>query len=947
MRTVLTFIVLAFFGATAAAQVPQARPTTAPAQPLPVRQVSGIVKDSTDQAVIGAIVTLTSSADTLKASTNADGVFVFRTVKSWVFTLTVNSMGYRTYVKKGQYNDATARLTMDPVILRNESKLLNEVVINGTPSIVYKTDTVEYKASDYVVRAGATVDELLKKMEGFDVTSDGQVTHNGQAVGRARLNGKDLYGGDVASVIQSLPADIIEKAQVVDDYGDVARRTGVKEGDAQKVLNLTTRTDKSVGNMARLNGGLGTTDRYEASINLTRVNGNQTIGLTINNLSKFPNGVAGGNASVGRLGVVRANGRGGNQGGAGNVSGGSTFNFDPRFSYRDQIGQKVEYNINYSFNYNNPFNITQSSSTTVNPAIPVNGGVTESDRYVTGNNYSRSHVFDAELEYSIDSSNFIQFRPTIRFTSGDNYGYSTQAQLGAIHQNQINNSTTSTSTPNVNATVAFQHIWLKKPSRSFSLEGTLGRNKNFNDSYQYNNIQYYNDVMSTTVPVKDSLVNRLITAESYTNNYRGSMTYTEPIGKTVRLELNSNMEVRSYDNSRLTSNLRNGTAVLVDSLSNIFDYSFTQFRNSLNFRFGTNTSLTSLSIGATAVNTHLEGTKASLKTAVDQTYFKVIPIARFQLRFSRQHVFSANYNGRAQEPSFDQIQPVKDVSNPQNAIVGNPNLKVAFVHGVNAQYGNYIANSALQYQFNLNAQFTDNQVTSNSVTVPDVFNSFKRETRYLNVDGNHSHTLGYNLQKSFSDRRFSFRLSGTVNQTDQITFSDNIRGVASRWDITESLGPQINPTTWLEINPEVSYRTDKTDVTLPRALDTYIKTWAYSLYGNVYFLKNFQFGYSLSKNFVDGVQNTIGNQNPFIINLSLQTRVFKNKAGLQIRAFDLLNQNNFVNVTNTGTVTSRIFTNPVSRYFMVNLSMNLQKWTGAGGNGRQVIRRGDGSFQNN
>ena len=53
-------------------------------QPIPLRQVSGVVKDSTDQTVIGASVTLTSSADTIKTITNEDGIFIFKNVKSWV-----------------------------------------------------------------------------------------------------------------------------------------------------------------------------------------------------------------------------------------------------------------------------------------------------------------------------------------------------------------------------------------------------------------------------------------------------------------------------------------------------------------------------------------------------------------------------------------------------------------------------------------------------------------------------------------------------------------------------------------------------------------------------------------------------------------------------------------------------------------------------------------------
>src|SRR4051812_24811722 len=90
-----------------------------PAAAISVRQVSGIVLDSADQTVSGAIVTLTSKVDTLKTSTNRDGIFFFSNVKAWEFTLAVSSLGYRNFVKIGKYNDLSPRLTLDPIILRN------------------------------------------------------------------------------------------------------------------------------------------------------------------------------------------------------------------------------------------------------------------------------------------------------------------------------------------------------------------------------------------------------------------------------------------------------------------------------------------------------------------------------------------------------------------------------------------------------------------------------------------------------------------------------------------------------------------------------------------------------------------------------------------------------------------------------------------------------------
>ena len=203
----------------------QNKPATAPIPaPLAVRQLSGIVKDTADNAVPGALVILTSAKDTLRTSTNAEGIFVFRNVKSATFYLTVSSLGYKRKTQRLLKNDALPRIVLDPIILKEESTLLNVVKIDGTPTITYKADTVEYRASDYIVRENATVEDLLKKMEGMEVGTDGSVTHQGQAVAKAKLNGKEFVGGNVASAIQNLPAEIAEKIQIIDDYGDQAAR---------------------------------------------------------------------------------------------------------------------------------------------------------------------------------------------------------------------------------------------------------------------------------------------------------------------------------------------------------------------------------------------------------------------------------------------------------------------------------------------------------------------------------------------------------------------------------------------------------------------------------------------------------------------------------------------------------------------------------------------------
>ena len=291
--------------------------------PMPIakREISGIVKDTTDFGIPGVTVRLTSDKDTLISSTNEDGIFVFKNVNRATYTMAFTMMGYKQQINKYKQNDAIPRVVMDPIVLKSAANTLNEVVISGTPSITYKTDTVEYKASDYIVRENATVDELLKKMEGMEVGNDGTLIHQGNNVTKAKINGKVYAGGDIGTAIQNLPAEIVDKIQIVDDYGDQAARTGIKDGDPEKILNIVTRTDKSVGNSANMKAGGGSNERYETSLFGTRLNGNQNIALNLR-LNNTVNGVAKVDAMESNTDTGR--GGGGNRGNSGNNNANAT-----------------------------------------------------------------------------------------------------------------------------------------------------------------------------------------------------------------------------------------------------------------------------------------------------------------------------------------------------------------------------------------------------------------------------------------------------------------------------------------------------------------------------------------------------------------------------------------------------------------------------------------------
>lgn len=952
--TIFRLAILSFFLCLAVAtyaQNPQQRGRNVP-PPIAVREISGIVKDTTDLGVPGVTIRLTSEKDTLVTSSNPDGIFVFKNVKLATYTMSFTMMGYKQQINKYKQNDAIPRIVMDPIILQTMANTLNEVVISGTPSITYKTDTVEYKASDYIVRENATVDELLKKMEGMEVGTDGSLIHQGNNVTKAKINGKVYAGGDVGTAIQNLPAEIVDKIQIVDDYGDQAARTGIKDGDPEKILNIVTRTDKSVGNSANINAGGGSNDRYESSLFGTRLNGNQNIAVNLR-LNNTVNGVAntgstggeamGNNTGGGRGnngGGNRANSGGGNASGANNGnsasgSGGTTNSGASAFSYRDQLGKKIRINTNYRYNFNNVNSINSSRS----EFYSTNGTIfstNESER----DNDTKNHNFNFELEADVDSNNFLRVSPEITFSSTKTSSLSNIGQSGAlITQNQLGTSLGKNTQPNIGATLFYQHIF-NKPRRNFSLQFSF--NTSDQESEQERNTKFYKD----DIDVLDSLVHRLIERRNLTSNYRGSFTYVEPLATNSQLEFNAQVNYNGYDNRAITSNidaLENRT--VVDSLSNIYDYSFTQARIALNYRYGlSNTSKVRFSVGVTGVPAVLSGTKVSLGTTTHRNSFNLIPIARFQYQFSRTHSIQINYSGNAKEPTFDQIQPVRDVSNPQNTIVGNPDLQVTFNHSINTNYNNYIANHKLNYSANLNATFIDNSVVRNIVQVFNNANQLLRnETHYVNMNGSYRVGGNYSISKQLNNRKYNLAFSGNVNYNHGVSMSNNIEGVTKTWNITERFGPRINPNEWLEVNPNVSYNITKSNNTISsNQLNT--KTLALNIDGRFYMWQSLIFGYTASKNFVSGISANI-TSNPLVINAYLQKEFWKRRASVTFQAFDILKQNNFVNVNVTDLMTTETRTNALSRYFMVRANVRLQKWTGAKGrNGRQIMRRGDGSF---
>ncbi len=934
-------VLLLFFITSVAAQE---NPSSPPAPPLPEREVSGIILNEAGQSVAGAMVTLTSAKDSLVASSNNDGIFVFKKVKMAVFFITVKSLGYGPLTNKYLNSDLAPKIILDPLNVKTVSTTLKGVTVNGTPSVTYKGDTVEYRAADYKVRENANVDDLLKNMEGMEVSLDGTLTHQGEKVTKAKLNGKDFAGGDVPQAIKNLPADIVEKIQIIYDYGEQATRTGIKSGDPAKILNITTKDDRSVGNIAKITASAGNNDRYDERLFAQRLNGNKQLGV-IGSIRNTVNGVA--NTSA-----IQGGQSGGADIGGGNASGsgGTTKAGGPAFNYRDQWSKALQVNFNYLYNLADVNAINNSSGKTFLTTAPdAPTGVTSFVNNNSSLDKTRLHFATAEFELTPDSANYLRIAP--QFTYSRNHTGSEADKTYTGLQNQLSNShyDTRNDLTSFASALLYQHMF-KKPRRNISLQVIFSHGKQDAGRNQHTELSLRDSLQQEVGMLR---TNRQMDRDQVNNNLQASLAYVEPLSASSQLEFNVQANYKRYKNATVTDSINpDGGHFGIDSLSNMFNYSFRETDLILNYSFFGDKY--NFSAGIKAMPTYLRSNDISKTRSNGITRLYIIPTFRFQYSWSRQEQFTVSYTGAPSEPGFTEMQPIPDVTDPQNIIYGNPLLGPSFKHTVTARYNNYIANSRFNISASINGNLYRDQVVTNNILVAQdivdggrITKTYINQTRFVNLDGAHSIKANYNLSKQLNDRKYRLMLNGTILYNKDLALYNGVQNHFTTWVFSERFGPRIDPSEALQINPYAAFELNRSITDLEaNAISSFTRT-SLNLEGKYYFSrsKTWIVALNASKNFITGINRNL-TKNPFVFNAYIEKEMFKRKNGiLRVAAFDIFNQNNFINRTITPTGYTDTRSNALSRYVMVSFVLNLQKWGGTvKRNGKELKRRGDGSF---
>ncbi|GAB4044508.1 TonB-dependent receptor [Spirosoma jeollabukense] len=890
----------------------------------PLRQASiSLMMDRDSSYVTGTI-------------TDGDGMFQIRNVAPGTYRLLVTFLGYRNVSQGVIISPDVPAKGVGILRMVEQSNQLREVVVRQESApVTVKQDTLEFNAGSFKTQQNAAVEELLRKLPGMQVGRDGTIKAQGQTVSRILVDGKPFFGNDPKMATRNLPADIVDKVQLYDQSSDQSQFSGIDDGNRERTINITLKRDKRKGYFGKNELGLGTAregeaNRYQGQLNVHRFNNGRQLSLIgqANNLNQqnFTLGAGPAQAPV----YV-----GGPEGGGPPGSQTPTTMIEVRaggVNYRDKLGQRAEIAASYFLNQAITTTDQQSRRTSILP-----GSSLTTDQQHYAQNQQLTHRFNARLDWVLDSMTSLRLTPTFWWQTTDYpsrlSSRSTvpgRAVPGILEQTaQLINTGETIYGSTGNGLNGYNNLLLMRKFRregrslSFNLNTVLGdgETKALNQSVN----TFYDSTGSN--PVLNVLNQQNRQANENLQNTL-TLSYTEPVSFTQKLELRYAYSISSHQANRLVTdrNEVNGQYDRVNALlSNEFSHSFTfqragaTFQNQrLRYRYA---------LGLDVQQSQLQLDNRSADTSQRRQYLNLLPNALFNYTFSGNRNLRLQYRTRLSAPSLTQLQPVVDNTNPLNIRIGNPQLAPEFYHTIILGY----QVSKDQGTKSLSAFASLNQSHNRIATSTTISPSGVQTTQPVNVGGfwsaNGSMSIGRTLQPS------NLGLTFTTNMglSQAVSFINDQLNIAKTASVGQGFQLQSNFNNSLEygISSHLTYQSATYSQPDGRS-DPKQNTAFWSQYAtaDVFWKLPFRFVLTSDLTYTGTTGRAAGYNQQFMLwNVALAKQFFKGNTGeLRLQVFDVLNQNRSLIRTTTDTYIEDVQSRILRRYLLVSFVYSLRKF---------------------
>lgn len=648
------------------------------------------------------------------AQANMDGEYQLTDVAAGKYKLYAGSLGFVESATSIQVKND--HLIVPDIRLAEDVQLLQEVQVKGhAAEMTVKGDTIEYNTAAVKVGENAMVEELLKKMNGIEVDKEGNITVNGEQIKGVRVDGKKFFGNDVQSATKNIPAEMIEKIQVIDQKSEMAQLTGFEDDETERIINLTLKPDRKKGVFGNYNGGLGADIypafdkwtakndlRYSAGLmtNILLGESQTTIMANANNTNEIRSGRGRGNLGGQNAGLTRAE----------NIGINTNIDLNDHLKYKRDAQTNMVFGGDVTVNHSH--NDTESE---LNKESYSAGNITFGNHNRTT---STKEGWDLnarlELEYQIDTLNKLILQPRITYSnshssSNELYSYTRQ---DSIKTDSINDGTQQRYSRSEQIGTGLKAIYshsFYKPGRKLTMNAEVG----------YTNTKGYSSTFN-----RDSLHHNT-TLDQYTNsgndaiNYNLKVSFVEPIyGRNHFLEtaITISGNSRNSNKDQMTMDTISHTYQSDSVYSNKLQNDFFSEAIELNYQWIEQDFNLTVGIKFNPSQTHSISYYGGKLNRDKWVYaWNWSPNASFKYNFGKKQYARITYRGTTTQPSLTQIEPVRNNSNAMNETIGNLSLKPAFRHSLRLMYSKFNQDNFSNLMAGIQANLTKDALVNNSI----------------------------------------------------------------------------------------------------------------------------------------------------------------------------------------------------------------------------------------
>lgn len=901
-------------------------------------QVTGRVLDSEEgEALVYATVQLMkpdSTSMVTGGTTNGRGAFQIKNVAAGSYVVKISYIGYRNFVRSLVVKEGQLETQVGTVLLTPLSVQLKAAVVEGqVRQIEMKDDTLVFNANAFRVPEGSVLEELIRKLPGVEVSDDGTIKVNGKTVSKILVGGKEFFGNDRNMAMKNLPSEIVDKVKTYDRQSDMARMTGIDDGEEETVLDLSIKKGMQKGWFGNVDAAVGTKDRYAERLNINRFQEDTQATLigSINNTGD-------------RTGGGGGRGRGGN-----GVRTSSMVGANMALKRGDwEIGGNVRFNGGKADNRS-----VTSSQNFVSTAASFSNSRNNSI------SHNKSVSGDFRIEWKPDSMTTLNFRPNFSFGDNDSRGhglnttYNDDPYMGGQIEDPLEQFDQIPTALKVNRNLTES----RSDSKNNSLSGRLILNRRLNNVGRNISLQFngsYSDNESKSFNLSDvnyyqqnrtQLTYRYRTTPTSNKSYSIGLNYTEPL-IAKKLFLQGSYRFNYSDRkSEGTAYDMGDIVTLLDSIrsygAGFLPFNYEQYASDDLSRYTRNENMVhnidvQLRLVTTYINMNIgvsiepQRQKVAyqymgLDTVASRNYIRVSPTLNFRYRFTRQHQIRLRYRGSTQQPEMTSMFSMTDNSDPLNIREGNPQLKPSFTNNIQIDYNNYISTTLQSYTANLNFS-----TTSNSISNRTEYNAVTggRITKPENINGNWSARGNFGFNTPLYEDNFFLNTSTSVGYTNNVGYIYQNQQTLKNKVRTTTAGERLS----------FNYRSDLFDVTAYGNVN-YNHTRSMLVPTNNRDTYDFSYGMSTNWNFADlglafstdigmvsrrGYSASTMNTNELIWNAQVSYRFLsKKQATVMLQAFDLLGNRSNISRNISATSRSDSENNAINSYVMLHFIYRL------------------------